>query len=347
MSRARRPELDVPICVKINKWELFIGEKPIERPGFIMWPVRSRHDERWNLRGPLFKFFNFLVISAAYQERPGYIAGDAYSISRECRCRADSVPGYVSELIKRKFIQEVTQQDCIGLEGNEVEGMPPASSRKELPGASQDTWKKLFEAMPAATKRDLGITGWAFEQALELAATNRGTAYKGINLRGISLTGAEHLITDEIFENEIQGIYPGETRGLSDFTKSYCRLFIQQPRAVLFLIACIKGYKAHGGKWDAEKSPPGYAYEDFKRWLYSSWWDWFLDPRTKKKPEFLGYSGNNALLLSLQHNTSSSSGASENRQTAEHSPGETAPAAPLDPAANFSGIINQLKGKAP
>ena len=81
-----------------------------------MLPMQFRHEHRWDMPADQFKFFCYLIAHAASQRTPGVISGDAYSISRACRCKPQSVLSYVSRLIEIELIQEVTDLNAPRLE---------------------------------------------------------------------------------------------------------------------------------------------------------------------------------------------------------------------------------------
>lgn len=277
MARSRRPELAAPIQIQIRDWNLY-GDARLKAPHFIMKPTMFFHDKRLEMEPELYRFFDYLIYHASVQRTPGVIFGDAFSLSRECRCHAKSVPGYISKLFEMQLIQGVERLAAPRLEEkrtdkNREEGT--AAPVLELPGAAPKTWEGLWEKMPREAKTDLGITTWPFDSALELAARNIG---------GIRQDG-KHLVTAEVFESELQGLFPGETRGLSDFTLSYCRLFLHQASGIAVMKACIKNYRRDGGKWDTAAQVT--KYDDFKKWLYGAWWDWFYDEKTRKRPKTL------------------------------------------------------------
>ena len=291
MARARRPGFDQPINIRFLDWERFYGDKQIEVPRFLMLSMKFRHDRRWDMPGDQFKFFTHLIALAALQDTPGIIRGDAYSISRECRCRVESVMRYVSRLIETKFIQEVGAQDETGLDQNRGDKI----SAINLPGAAFETWETLYGSMPESVRFQLGLKEIKFENAFRMAAENRGR-----------LGEPAHLITERLYEEEIAALFPGEVHGFSDFGRSYCRLFLSEPRAVLFMINSLYGFRKSGWDWESN-APRNGKTRDIKKWLYGSFWDYNKDGKTGKYLEFLVYKGKNPTVAGWLHNISDQS----------------------------------------
>jgi len=318
MARSALPEHAAQINIKIINWVDYVGSdkngKQSRGTIFTKIPTYFHTERRLDLPGDLWKFFFRMVYLAATQRVPGELRTDAVGLAKECSAHPESVLSYLPRLIELELIQYVSAHDQPRLDEirqDQIREYDQNLSDLNLPGASKDTWKRLFEEMPLEAKRNLGITKWEFHQALNLAANNQGMA----------LEDGKHLITDVIFENEIERAFPGKTSGLSNFTKSYCRLFLHHPRGIFFFLMCINNYKDFGGVWNTEKATPGYEYEDFKKWLYSAWWDWFKNPKTKKYPERLVYFGNNPLLIELIHNIYSAPAISNNVKDLDNSSG--------------------------
>lgn len=320
MSKPRRIEFDKPIAISIVNWADFLGKNPVDSPRFIMLPTRLRHTKRWDMDGDLLRFFLYLVMHAAFQEEPGKIQGDAYSISKACRCRVDSVPRYIQRLIQTQFIQEVTKQDWIegDKKGGEENGsasppqgrlasaeggrpMPAGGAAgadapgKRLTGAGTARWKELWEKIPDEARSALGIRGYSFEVALELARRNEST---------IEWTGHRHLITDEIFQTEIIENWPGSTARDTAFCKSYCRLVLHDPRGLIFIQRAMNQHRSGvGAKWDSGAHE--YVYEDLFWWLQGTWWECGRENDGKGNyPKSLSYKGKNPRLAQQLHNIS-------------------------------------------
>ncbi len=206
--------------------------------------------------GDQFKFFCYLIAHAATQSTPGVVLGDAYSLSRACRCKPESVPQYVSRLIEAQLIQHVSEINSPILEENKEE-----KSRKEGPSAGfPSSFKSKFDRAHSELRDAFDLIPADIRRAMELEL--------GFNSYYVMAQDESHKLTEEKFKENILSGYPGQCRDF-DFAFSYCRLVLHSNRGVSVLRSAIQKYI----------STRESNFQQLENFLKSKWWDLLRDDR--------------------------------------------------------------------
>ncbi len=283
---------DSEITVKIINWQDLVGKTRHNYYLRATFNVNISSDLDFD-NYTLGAYWRLVALAGTSQKREGSITETARCIASAIRVRPDRLHRLLTVLTKKKLIQVLVntesrnERDKIDIEN------VPSTDFLTLKGATKEEWQILWALMPAEIKFDLGIPNLEYARAFLLAATNKGSAFRGINLRGIPHDAA-HIVTDEIFDADIRNNFPGEFDKYSDFAKSYCRLFIHDARGLFFLLACIEGYASH-----LATDLPVTAGLDVKTWLSGDWWSWFVEPTTGERRKKFEYCGGNPVLKQL------------------------------------------------